>query len=147
MKLETPDPRRSALMARVRQRGTAPELVVASLLRGLGIGYRRQVRMLAGAPDFANAKRGWAIYVHGCFWHQHTGCARATMPKANEAFWREKFAANRRRDARAIRSLRRGGLRVVVIWECETRDPESLTKRLSKVLSARPAGGNEASGC
>jgi DNA mismatch endonuclease (patch repair protein) len=132
----TPDPKRSALMARVRQRGTEPEQVVASLLRRLGFGYRRHVRLLAGAPDFSNQKRKWAIFVQGCFWHHHTNCPRATVPKANEAFWREKFAANRRRDARALRALRRVGFRVVVIWECETREPAKLRERLERALGA-----------
>ncbi len=105
MRVPKPDPKRSALMARVRQRGTTPELVVASILRNLGLAYRLNVRGLAGSPDFSNRRRRWAIYVHGCFWHQHTGCKHATMPKANEAFWRDKFTTNRRRDANAIRSL------------------------------------------
>jgi DNA mismatch endonuclease (patch repair protein) len=134
MKLEPPDPQRSALMARVRQRGTTPELVVASVLRKLGLAYRLNVRALAGSPDFSNRKRGWTIYVQGCFWHHHTGCVRATVPKANEAFWRDKFTTNRRRDAKAIRTLRREGLRVVVVWECETRAVERLTARLAKAL-------------
>jgi DNA mismatch endonuclease (patch repair protein) len=134
MKLEPPDPLRSALMARVRQRGTAPELVVAAVLRKLGFAYRRNVRALAGSPDFSNRKRQWAIYVQGCFWHHHTGCLRATVPKANEAFWRDKFTTNRRRDAKAIRTLRRERFRVVVVWECETREVERLAARLAKAL-------------
>ena len=134
MKLQPPDPKRSALMARVRQRGTTPELVVASVLRKLGFAYRLNVRALAGSPDFANRKREWAIYVQGCFWHHHTGCVRATVPKANEIFWREKFTTNRLRDAKAIRALRREKLRVVVVWECETREVERLTARLAKAL-------------
>jgi len=134
MKLEPPDPRRSALMARVRQRGTTPELVVAAVLRKLGFAYRLNVRALVGSPDFSNRKRAWAIYVQGCFWHHHTGCVRATVPKANQAFWRDKFTTNRRRDAKAIRTLRREGFRVVVVWECETREIERLTARLAKAL-------------
>jgi DNA mismatch endonuclease, patch repair protein len=134
MKLQPPDPQRSALMARVRQRGTTPELVVAAVLRKLGLAYRLNVRALAGSPDFSNRKRGWAIFVQGCFWHHHTGCVRATVPKANEAFWRDKFTTNRRRDAKAIRALRREKFRVVMVWECETRQVERLTARLAKAL-------------
>jgi DNA mismatch endonuclease (patch repair protein) len=137
MRLEKPDPNRSALMARVRQRGTRPELAVAALLRGLGLAYRLNARGLAGSPDFSNQRRQWAIYVHGCFWHQHTGCKHATVPKANEAFWRDKFATNRRRDAKAILTLRREGFRVLIVWECETREPARLGIRLARVLAAR----------
>ena len=128
------DPRRSALMARVRQKATAPELAIGGVLRALGAAYRLNVKSLPGAPDFANKKRRWAIFVHGCFWRHHTGCKRAGVPKTNEAFWREKFQANRARDAASIRALRRSGFRVLVVWDCETRLMERLRPRLSKIL-------------
>jgi DNA mismatch endonuclease (patch repair protein) len=134
---KTADPARSALMARVRQRGTAAELVVAASLRSLGASYRLNVRALPGSPDFANRTKKWAIFVHGCFWHQHARCKRATIPKSNKKFWLEKFAANRVRDQRALRMLRRAGYRVVVIWECETMDAERVRGKLSHVLEAR----------
>lgn len=118
-------------MARVRQRGTRPETQVARALRSLGLAYRLNVRALPGSPDFANRKRRWAIFVNGCYWHHHTGCRRATVPKANEAFWRTKFRDNRTRDARAIRALREMGFRVVVVWECRA---ESASDRLSEIL-------------
>ena len=130
------DPRRSALMARVRQRGTKSELAVGAALRALGHSYRLNVRSLPGSPDFANRSRRWAIFVHGCFWHRHSGCVRATVPKTNEAFWREKFRANRARDARAIRALRSGGFRVALIWECRASEPDALARRLSMVLES-----------
>lgn len=119
------DPRRSGLMSRVRQRGTEAELAVAAALRKLGMGYRLNVTSLPGSPDFANRRMGWAIFVHGCFWHQHTGCKRATIPKTNQDFWRDKFSTNRIRDARAIRELRNLGFRVSLIWECQTENPGS----------------------
>jgi DNA mismatch endonuclease (patch repair protein) len=118
-------------MGRIRQRDTAAEIVVGRILRGLGAAYRKNVQGLPGSPDFANRKRKWAVFVHGCFWHRHTSCSRATVPKVNRAFWVEKFARNRMRDAAAIRLLRRGGWRVAVVWECELADAE---RRLSKIL-------------
>jgi DNA mismatch endonuclease Vsr len=99
--------------------------------------YRLNVRSLPGSPDFANKRRKWAIFVHGCFWHQHTGCRRATVPKTNAEFWLEKFRRNRERDATAIHALRRLGFRVGVIWECEIRDVERLSGILAEVLEAR----------
>lgn len=128
------DRRRSALMARVRQKGTDAELVVAEVLTGLNRRYRKNVRSLPGSPDFANKSRRWAIFVNGCFWHHHTACRRATLPKSNGEFWREKLNNNRRRDAKAIRKLRASGYRVVVAWECETTDRATLSTRLSKIL-------------
>jgi DNA mismatch endonuclease Vsr len=132
--LQKPDAARAALMGRVRQRDTRPEQVVAIALRSLGIAYRKNVRSLPGSPDFANKSRKWAVFVHGCFWHRHTGCRRATTPKANRDFWLAKFAANRTRDARAIRALRAMGFRVAVIWECRVAGAE---QRLSQMLEPR----------
>ncbi|BBE70441.1 very short patch repair endonuclease [Oharaeibacter diazotrophicus] len=130
-------PERSDLMRRVRRRGTAPETLVAGMLRALGLAYRLDVAGLPGRPDFANRRRRWALFVNGCFWHHHTGCRAATIPKANRAFWTEKLAANRRRDAKAIRALRAAGFRVVLVWECETRRPEVLRARLACLLGDR----------
>lgn len=138
MKAESgPDRKRSALMARVRQKGTSAELRVGKALRERGAAYRRNVRTLPGAPDFANRRRQWAVFVHGCFWHHHTGCSRATIPKSNTSFWRAKFEANRTRDARSIRELRRRRFRVVVIWECEIYSQIRLYEKLSQILESR----------
>lgn len=116
------------------RRDTKPERQVGAALRALGLGYRKNVRGLPGKPDFANRSRRWAIFVHGCFWHRHTGCSRATVPKSNSDFWSEKFSANRRRDAKAIRALRAMRFKVVVIWECEVEDVQA---RISKIFEAR----------
>ena len=121
-------------MRAVRRSHTGAETSVAKILRDLGVAYRLHVRGLPGTPDFVNRRRGFAIFVNGCFWHRHRGCRRATVPKNNRAFWIEKFAANRRRDAVAIRGLRRMGLKVVLVWECELEKPETLRLRLQKSL-------------
>jgi DNA mismatch endonuclease (patch repair protein) len=117
-------------MARVRQRQTAAELAVAVVLRQSGHSYRKNVRTLPGSPDFANKTAGWAIFVNGCFWHQHRGCVRATIPKTNRRFWIEKFAANKARDAAAVTLLRKAGLKVLTIWECETANHKKVSVRL-----------------
>lgn len=126
-------------MQRVRQRRTRPEDLVAAALREYGLHYRRNVKSLPGSPDFANRRRGWAIFVNGCFWHHHKGCPRGTIPRRNRAFWIDKFAANRRRDAAKVRALRRAGLRVIVVWECEALDPQRLARRLATLASGRSA--------
>lgn len=128
-------PERARLLASVRQSRTTAEDEVATLLRALGLAYRRNVRALPGSPDFANRARGWAIFVNGCFWHHHTGCRRAGVPKNNRAFWTTKFIANRRRDAAKIRALRALGFRVLVIWECEIA---TAAPRLARLAVASP---------
>lgn len=128
-------------MARVRQKDTRPERVVAAALRALGHGYRKNVRTLPGSPDFANRRAGWAILVNGCYWHHHS-CRRGTTPTRNREFWTAKFDANRARDARAIRALRALGLRVVLVWECETPDIDRLALRLRALRSVRQRPGS-----
>jgi DNA mismatch endonuclease, patch repair protein len=114
------DVRTSYSMSRVRQKRTAPEDRVASLLREMGLHYRRNVRSLSGSPDFVNRARGWVIHVHGCFWHQHD-CKRATMPAHNRGEWQAKFARTKARDSAVDQLLRARGLRVITVWECETK--------------------------
>jgi DNA mismatch endonuclease (patch repair protein) len=118
-------------MQRVRQRGTPAEKRVAAICRELGLRYRLNVKSLPGSPDLANKSERWVIFVNGCFWHQHEGCSKATMPRRNGDFWREKFAANRQRDAAKVRALRAAGYRVVIVWECEKT--AAVRRRLSKL--------------
>lgn len=116
----------SRRMAGVRTRDTSPEMLVRSAVNRAGLRFRVNNRDLPGSPDVANRVRHWAIFVHGCYWHRHAGCSRATTPKRNAVFWRAKFAANVERDARSIRRLRALGFRVATIWECVAADPTKL---------------------
>ncbi len=124
------DEKRSALMKRVRRKGTPAERMVATTCRALSLSYRLNVATLPGSPDLANKARRWAIFVNGCFWHSHKNCRLATTPKRNQEFWLRKFRENRRRDARKVRDLRRLGFRVAIVWQCETRNRDSLFRRL-----------------
>jgi len=127
---------RSALMARVRQRGTKPELLTGAALRSLGLRYRKNVRGLPGTPDFANRSAKWAVFVHGCFWHRHPNCKRTTTPKSNIDFWLAKFEANQSRDERAEAELRSLGFSVIVIWECEA-GTEAASRKLQILEACR----------
>ena len=120
-------------MSRVPQKATTPEQRVAQALRALGLSYRRHVRSLPGTPDFSNQSKGWAIQVHGCFWHRHD-CKRATLPLHNRALWLDKFARNQERDSRCEAALIARGLKVVTIWECQTKDHQALTDLVRKNL-------------
>lgn len=129
------DPLRSALMARVRQKGTSPELVVREILSRFGVAYSANVEGLPGSPDIVDLTSMRAIYVHGCYWHRHARCAASTTPKRNARFWAEKFERNVKRDARKARQLRRLGFRVMTVWECQIKRADKLIrleKRLAK---------------
>jgi DNA (cytosine-5)-methyltransferase 1 len=121
-------------MARVRHGGTAPELVSRRLLRTLRIPFETGGKGLPGTPDLVNNDQKWAIFVHGCFWHHHKSCARATIPKTNRAFWLKKFRENRARDGRKIVELKKLGYRVVIVWECELNEPGRVARKLLKLL-------------
>ena len=133
MKTPRTDSLTSARMAGIGQKDTKIEKAVATVLRDLGLRYRKNVKPLSGSPDFANRSHRWAIFVNGCFWHHHKGCRKATTPKSNTDFWANKFRDNRRRDAGAIALLRHDGYKVVVIWECET---ERIQSKLAKILES-----------
>lgn len=130
-----PSPERSALMARVGQKNTKPELIVRKLLHGLGYRYRLHRKDLPGTPDICFISRKKAIFVHGCFWHRHEGCRRTTTPKTRTGFWEEKFRQNVARDHRKIDDLRKLGWNALVVWECETEDKSKLESRLIDFLS------------
>lgn len=123
-------------MSRIRSTDTRPEQIVRRLLTSLDARYRLHRRDLPGKPDIVMPGRRLIIFVHGCFWHQHPGCREATMPTGNRAFWQAKLEGNTARDARHLRALRRDGWRVSVVWECETRSPDRLLRRLSRLLES-----------
>ncbi len=135
----TPTPSRdvSRRMRLVRQGGTSPELAVRRIVTDLGLRYRTCVKNLPGSPDLANRTQGWAIFVHGCFWHGHERCRLATVPKTSRSWWEAKFAANRARDRKKQALLTGAGLRVAIVWQCELDAPERVAKRLRKEIGAR----------
>lgn len=127
---------RSALMARVRQRNTTPELLVRRLLFSRGWRYRLHAKGLPGTPDIVFPRLHAAIFVHGCFWHGHPGCALATIPKTRTEFWNQKVESNRKRDAGVVEKLRGQGWSVLTVWQCEIKDQQSLAEKLTCFLES-----------
>lgn len=128
--------RRSEIMGRVRSKDTGPELVVRRLVHGMGYRYRLHGKGLPGRPDLVFRSRGKVIFVHGCFWHRHEGCALARLPKSREDFWLPKLEANRQRDERNRRDLKRAGWKVLTVWECQLGRVELVRKRIRRFLDA-----------
>jgi DNA mismatch endonuclease (patch repair protein) len=129
----TPE-RRSALMARIRGKDTAPERVLRGALHRAGYRYRLHVKNLPGCPDLVFPKRKKVIFVHGCFWHAHRNCRLGAMPKSNLKFWKPKLEGNRNRDKRNIRKLRSMGWQVLVVWQCKLGDPSSCLPKVTGFL-------------
>jgi DNA mismatch endonuclease (patch repair protein) len=125
---------RSFNMSRIKGKNTNPEMRVRSVLHSLGYRYRLHVRNLPGCPDIVLPKYRTVVFVHGCFWHMHDCKYGRVTPATNAEFWQQKRKGNVSRDARRVRELRMAGWRVLKMWECWTREPEKLNKRLADLL-------------
>jgi DNA mismatch endonuclease Vsr len=128
------DPTTSRRLARFGHETTEPERLVRRYLFAQGYRFRVHNRDLPGSPDIANRSRRWAVFVHGCFWHHHIRCSRATVPARNRAFWLAKFRDNHRRDRRVVTELEKHAFVVAVLWECQVKQPWFLHRRLSTLL-------------
>jgi len=126
---------RSALMSRVRNRNTAPEMTVRKLLHAMGYRFRLHRSDLPGSPDIVLARHRKVIFVHGCFWHGHDRCVRGRRPTSNTEFWDAKIYRNIERDRLARESLIQSDWIVLTIWQCETKNLEELKIQLGTFLS------------
>ncbi|MBI2817668.1 MAG: DNA mismatch endonuclease Vsr [Acidobacteria bacterium] len=122
--------RRSEIMSLIRSADTMPELTVRSLLHRAGFRFRLHDGRLPGKPDIVLARYNAAIYVHGCFWHNHKRCREGRRPKSNTDYWNRKLDRNLARDAANAKLLRRLGWKRIVVWECQLNDTEALVQRL-----------------
>jgi DNA mismatch endonuclease (patch repair protein) len=125
---------RSALMARVKQKNTGPEILIRKSLHRLGYRYRLHSKTLPGRPDLVFPKRRKVIFVHGCFWHSHCKCKLATVPKTNTAYWVPKLAGNAKRDIQKTRQLRKQGWGVITVWQCQLNNIVKVITRLERFL-------------
>ena len=125
---------RSDHMRRIRKTDTKPEIRVRRIAHRLGYRFRLHRRDLPGTPDLVFPRLARAVFVHGCFWHQHPGCRLARLPKSRPAYWEPKMRRNQERDQVAREQLASRGWEVLVVWECETADPAALEERLSSFL-------------
>ena len=112
---------RSYNMSRIRGRDTKPEEIVRKFLFSKGLRYRKNDKRYPGEPDIVLPRYRTVIFVNGCFWHRHEGCADFSLPKTNRAFWEDKLAANVRRDQQNKEKLSEMGWHVIVVWECELK--------------------------
>ena len=129
--------KRSLIMSRIRAKDTAPELLVRKFLFKHGYRYRLHVKTLPGKPDIVLAKYKTAIFVHGCFWHGHPNCNKASLPKTRTEWWQEKITRNMTNDLRNLLLLEQAGWSVIVIWQCELRKNKAYLNNLLTDFRAR----------
>jgi DNA mismatch endonuclease (patch repair protein) len=121
-------------MSRVRGKNTSPEMRVRRAAHAMGLRFRVHRKDLPGKPDLVFAKHKVAMFVHGCFWHRHSGCAKASIPKSRTEFWQRKFDTNVARDERVQAELQALGWRVVTLWQCETKSDDELRSKLNRIF-------------
>jgi DNA mismatch endonuclease (patch repair protein) len=124
--------KRSKVMRAVKGRDTGPELCVRRAVYSLGYRYRIGDPRLGGRPDLVFRSRKKVIFVHGCFWHVHKGCALSHIPKAS--FWRTKLEGNKKRDGKTIQTLKRDGWKSLILWECELKQSENVRRKIAAFL-------------
>ena len=121
---------RSTCMSKIRSKHTKPEKVVRKILRELGFNYKLHVKNLPGKPDIIVPERKTAIYINGCFWHRHKHCRKATMPKTNIKYWKDKLNRNVIKQSEDLASIKGMGWKSLIIWECQAKKhPISRIKR------------------
>ena len=126
--------KRSDIMSRVRSKNTKPEEMVRKYLFSHGFRYRKNDGRYPGHPDIVLPKYKTVVFVHGCFWHRHPGCSRATTPSTNQEYWLKKFERNIERDRKERQQLEDMGWHVIVVWECEISNRQKREKRLSALI-------------
>lgn len=135
--------RRSWLMSRVKGKNTTPEMRVRRMAHAMGLRFRLHRKDLPGKPDLVFPKYNVALFVHGCFWHRHEGCKKATMPKSRQQFWLAKFLRNQERDADVVACLESFGWRTELIWECETKNCKSLEAKIRTIFCTTGDEGDD----
>ena len=128
---------RSFNMSRIRYRDTKPEMIVRSIVHRMGYRYSLHKKVLPAKPDLVLVRHRKIIDVHGCFFHMHHCRYGRVVPVQNADFWKTKRLGNVARDQRNLKALRRDGWKVMVVWECETRNLPKLTKRIRKFLGPK----------
>ena len=126
--------RRSANMRQIRSENTAPELLLRKILHRLGYRFRLHRKDLPGKPDLVFPSRLKVIFVHGCFWHQHSGCKEGRVPQSRREYWEPKLSRNQKRDAASQMCLEELGWRFLVVWECELKDTAAALRTVKRFL-------------
>lgn len=120
-------------MSKIRSKNTLPEITVRKFLAASGLRYRLHPVKLAGKPDIVLHSFRTVIFINGCFWHQHKGCKRQSIPKSNKKYWDKKLEKNINKQKENISNLKKQGWKIIIIWECETKEEVNLKKLLKKL--------------
>ena len=123
-----------------RNKNTKPEILVREALNSCGYEgkYRLHATALPGTPDIIIPKKRIAIFVNGCFWHQHKRAfcpLKREAPKKNSIYWREVFNKTLTRDKLVQEQITEHGWKPIVIWECDTLNQSLLGGLVKHILN------------
>lgn len=121
---------RSYNMSKIKSKDTKPEILVRKICHQIGLRYRLHQKIYKSKPDLIFKKHKTVIFVNGCFWHSHNCKSGNVSPKTNVEFWKKKRHDTILRDMNNYKELNANGWRVVIIWECETKDIIILKKKI-----------------
>lgn len=124
--------KRSEVMRAVRSKGNkSTEIALINIFKSYKIsGWRRNFN-LTGKPDFVFTKQKLIVFVDGCYWHGHS--CRERKHGANDEYWKEKIANNKKRDRFVTKKLKSSGWKVIRIWECEIRK-HKYARKINPIL-------------
>jgi DNA mismatch endonuclease, patch repair protein len=126
--------KRSCIMASIHSHDTKPELLVRSIVHRMGFRFRLSGAGLPGRPDLVFPRLKKVIFVHGCFWHSHHNCSRASVPSSNKVFWERKLSGNELRDKHNYRRLNKLGWSYRVVWQCQILSDDRLFSKIKSFL-------------
>jgi DNA mismatch endonuclease (patch repair protein) len=129
---------RSYNMSCIKGKDTRPEELVRKYLFSKGLRYRKNVKALPGCPDIVLPKYKTVVFINGCFWHVHNNCLYFKWPVTRKEFWHDKLSKNQERDHRNTALLTGMGWKVVVVWQCELRNPETRLIKLITEIKENP---------
>ena len=124
-------------MSKIGPKDSEPELFIRKLIHNLGYRFRLHRKDLPGKPDLVFPKYKKVIFVHGCFWHGHSGCKKSKLPETNKTFWEEKIDKNIKRDSDNYVGLKNLGWDYLVFWQCQIKKKnfEFLKQKITSFLS------------
>lgn len=131
--------KRSEIMSKIRSKNTRPELCVRKFVFSQGFRYRLHRNDLPGNPDLVFPKYRTIVFVHGCFWHGHK-CKIGSgnrKPKTNKSYWIQKIKKNMLRDRNNRIKLKAMGWKVIIVWECETKNNHKVAHKLNWLLNQK----------
>ncbi|MBI5805395.1 DNA mismatch endonuclease Vsr [candidate division TA06 bacterium] len=127
---------RSENMRRICSKNTKPELIVRRLLYSMGYRFKSNDNSLPGKPDITIKKHKIAVFIHGCFWHQHKKCNEGRIPKTKINYWKPKLEANVKRDKQNASALKKQGWKVLKLWECEIQNENAAKDKVVKFMNS-----------